>query len=271
MAILTISKEFGSGGTQIGQSVAKLLNYEYIPLKKIHEEAKRSGKQWERAVEDYAGGASSLWERFDWSFMGFVALSQSIIFQYALKDNVVIMARGGNVLMRDTPYCVRVRVTAPFENRVETIAQREDISKDLARMIVKKGDRELALAVNQMYGKEWDNPETYDFIFNTAQQSLDDVANTVKDACLKKDAYRTEEAVKALQLKATAYAVKAGIATDPHLLVPTLEVVPQGNGLVVRGVVSSTKEYHNVQEEATRLAGTVPVTFELHFRGEFGR
>ncbi len=271
MAILTISKEFGSGGTQIGQSVAKLLNYEYIPLKQIHEDAKQTGKEWERAVEDYAGGASSLWERFDWSFMGFVALSQSFIFKYALKDNVVIMARGGNVLMRDIPYCLRIRVTAPFEKRVETVAMREDISKDLARLIVKKADRELTSALNQMYGDEWDDPATFDFIFNTAQQSLDDVANAVKDACLKKDAFRTDEAVKALQLKAKAYEVKAGIATDPHLLVPTLEVVPQGGGLVVRGVVSSTKEYHGVQEEATRLAGSVPVTFDLHFRGEFRR
>ncbi|OPY89821.1 MAG: cytidylate kinase [Syntrophus sp. PtaU1.Bin208] len=271
MAILTISKEFGSSGTQIGQSVAKLLNYEYISLKQIHEDAKQPGKQWERAAEDYAGGASSLWERFDWSFMSFVALSQSFIFKYALKDNVVIMARGGNVLMRDIPYCLRIRVTAPLEKRVETVALREDISRDLARLIVKKADRELTSALNQMYGGEWDDPATFDFIFNTAQQSLDNVANAVKDACLNKDAFRTDEAVKALQLKAKAYEVKAGIATDPHLLVPTLEVVPQGGGLVVRGVVSSTEEYRGVQDEATRLAGSVPVTFDLHFRGEIKR
>ena len=273
MAILTISKEFGSGGTHIGKTAASLLNYEYVPLKQIYEDAKQAGKQWARAAEEYADGARSLWEKHDWSFMGFVALSQSIILKYALKDNIVIMARGGNLLLGDIPHCLKVRVDAPFEARVESIMRREDISRELAGHIVKKADREHSIIVNQIYGKERkdrNDPKAYDFIFNTVSQSAEDVASIVKEACLKKDAYKTEAALKALQLKAVAYAVKAGIATNPHLLVPTLEVVPKEGGLVVRGVVTSAKEYRGIQEEAARWAEDVPVTFDLHFRGTFG-
>jgi len=271
MAILTISKEFGSGGTQIGQFAAKFLNYEFISLNKIHEDARQTGKQWERAMEDYEGGYTTLWEKYDWSFMGFVALSQSIIFKYALKDNVVIMARGGNILLHDVPHCLRIRIIAPFEKRVETIAERENITKESSRLIVGKADRELSYAVNSMYGREGNAPETYDLIFNTEQLNPEDVANTVRIACITKDAGKTDELIKALRLKALAYEVKAGIATNPHFLVPTLEVLPLGQGLVVRAVLNSIKKYHDLQEETLRLAGDVPVTFDLHFRGTFHR
>jgi len=271
MAILTISKEFGSAGTQIGQLAAKLLNYEFIPLKTIHEDARQAGKQWERATEDYAGGYTTLWEKYDWSFMGFVALSQSILFKYALRDNVVIMARGGNILLRGVPHCLRIRIIAPFEKRVEMIAEREDITEESARRIVEKADRELSYAVNQMYGKKGNDPETYDLIFNTELLDPEDVAHAVRIACVEKDADKTEEALKVLRLRARAYEVKAGIATNPHFLVPTLEVIPREQGLVVRAVVHSIKKHHDLQEEVRRLAGDVPVTFDLHFRGTFHR
>jgi shikimate kinase len=271
VAILTISKEFGSGGTQIGQAAAKLLNYEFIPLKKIHEDAKRTGKQWERATEDYAGGYTTLWEKYDWSFMGFVALSQSIIFKYALQDNIVIMARGGNILLRDVPHCLKIRVIAPFEKRVETTAERLEIAKESARKIVEKADRELAYAINQMYGREVNAPETYDLIINTEQLNPENTADAIRIACTAKEACKSEEALQALRLKALAYEIKAGIATNPHFLLPTLEVIPKEEGLVVRAVLHSVKKHRDLQEEVLRLAGDVPVTFELHFRGDFRR
>jgi cytidylate kinase len=271
VAILTISKEFGSGGTEIGQSAAKLLNYEFIPLKKIHEDAKRTGKQWERATEDYSGGYTTLWEKYDWSFMGFVALSQSIILQYALKDNVVIMARGGNILLGNVPYCLKIRVIAPFEKRVETIAKRLDDTTETARKIVEKADRELAYAVNQMYGMEVNSPESYDLIINTEQLNPENVVDAIRIACMTKETCKSEQALKVLRLTALAYEIKAGIATNPHFLLPTLEVIPGEEGLVVRAVLHSVKKHRDLQEEVLRLAGDVPVTFELHFRGDFRR
>lgn len=271
MAILTISKEFGSGGTQVGQLTAKLLNYDFIPLKKIHDDARQTGELWERATEDYAGGYVSLWEKYDWSFMGFVALSQSILFRYAQRDNVVIMARGGNILLHDIPHCLKIRVIAPFEKRVEFIAEREDLTKETARRIVEKADRELAYAVHQMYGKAGNDPETYDLIFNTEELRPEDVATVVRVASAAKEACKTEEALQALRLKALAYEIKAEIATNPHFLLPTLEVIPRGGGLVVRAVVRSIKKHHKLQEEVLRLAGDVPVTFDLQFRGTFRR
>ena len=45
MAILTISREFGSGGREIGQDIAKLLNYEYINKERLLDDIHAAGKE----------------------------------------------------------------------------------------------------------------------------------------------------------------------------------------------------------------------------------
>lgn len=47
MAILTVSREFGSGGREIGQAVAKVLNYTYIDKERLLADMRASGKEWE--------------------------------------------------------------------------------------------------------------------------------------------------------------------------------------------------------------------------------
>jgi len=72
----------------------------------------------------------NMWERFDRSYTGFVILSQSIILSHALKDNVIIVGRGGNFLLRDVPFALNVRIIAPREQRLEAIMKRENLSRE---------------------------------------------------------------------------------------------------------------------------------------------
>jgi len=65
---------------------------------------------------------------------------------------------------------------------------------------------------------------------------------------------------------AMGYRLKARIATDPRVLVPTLEVFPEGDGLVVSGIMHTPKEFHLLQEMAREVCGDRPVRFDLHRR-----
>jgi len=96
MAILTISREFGSGGREIGQAVAALLNYEYIDKQNILSDLKSAGHEWEKWGRDLDEHCPTIWEKYDWSFRGFSALLQRCILDHALRGKAVIMGRGGN-------------------------------------------------------------------------------------------------------------------------------------------------------------------------------
>ena len=76
MAVLTISREYGSGGREIGRGVAEALGYAYVDRGTVLAALRAADPRWERFGEEYDEHAPSLWERFDWSFRGYAALMQ---------------------------------------------------------------------------------------------------------------------------------------------------------------------------------------------------
>ena len=63
MAILTVSREFGSGGREIGQAVAKILNYTYIDKERLLGDMRASGKEWEEWGKNLDEHCPTVWEK----------------------------------------------------------------------------------------------------------------------------------------------------------------------------------------------------------------
>jgi cytidylate kinase len=271
MAILTIARKYGSGGREIGQSVATQLNYDYIDRGRILDDMRAEGKQWEERAKYFDENYPDLYERYDWSYRGFVALNQSYFLKYALKDKVVIMGRGGNFLLKGIPFVLRVRIIAPIEKRIEKVMEREGVNSENARWSIEKADREMASAIYLIYGREWDNPAEYEMVFNTGIQTHDEIITAIKNGLLEKEKFNTEEARKILQLKALAAKIKAEITTDPRYSISVLDVDPKEEGLfekglVLRGTVHNQNDIKLIEEVAKRLAGDVPIECELQYR-----
>ncbi|MFZ2196494.1 MAG: cytidylate kinase-like family protein [Thermodesulfovibrionales bacterium] len=266
MAILTVSREFGSGGREIGQAVAKVLNYTYIDKERLLADMRASGKEWEEWGKNLDEHCPTIWEKYDWSFRGFTALLQSLILHYALTDRVVIMGRGGNFLLKDIPYALRIRVVAPLDKRIDRIIKRESMDRDTAHWLIEKTDRDRSCLIHLLYGKHWDDQADYDMVFDAGEKTLDEIVNIVKDALLEKEKFTTDAARKLLQLRATAAKIKAEILVDHGLFIPTLDVYPEGEDLILRGVIHSPKEHKTLEDKAKKIAGDIPLKCQLHYR-----
>lgn len=266
MALLTISREFGSGGREIGQTISRELGYRYIDRSKILENIRQAGQKWEKWSKTLDEHCPTVWEKYDWSFKGFAALLQSVILQEALNNNVVIMGRGGNFLLKDIPYALRVLVVAPIEKRIERIMEREQVDNDTARWLIEKTDRERSSFIHLLYDSHWDDPAEYDRVFDTGTASLDEIAAMVRNALSDKDKLHTEAAKRVLQMRARAARIKAEIMIDHDFFVPTLDVYTDGDSLILRGVIHNPEEHKKIEEKATRIAGGIPLKCELRYR-----
>jgi cytidylate kinase len=266
MAILTISREHGSGGREIGHAVAKIMGYAYVNKEDILSDIRRDGPQWERSVKDLDEHCPTVWEKYDWSFRGFAALIQKHILEHALNNNVIIIGRGGNFLLKNIPHAYRIRVVAPIEMRIERIVRRESVDRDTARWLCEKVDSERSCFLQTIYGKRWDETTEYDRVFQIQGHSVDDVVALVRDALIQKDHNITDAARNTLAMLALAAKIKAGIATDSHFFVPTLDVTYDGKEIVLRGVTHTPKEHKHIEEAAQQLAGGKQVRCELHYR-----
>jgi cytidylate kinase len=266
MAILTISREYGSGGREIGRRVAERLGYRYIDKERLFQDLEKAGARWGRVAREVDEVCPTVWERYDWQYRGYVAQVESLILDYAADDRVVIIGRGSPFLLRAIPFCLRVRLVAPLEARLERIMVRESLSREAAARLIAQVDGDRACFIKANYGVDWAEDRWYDLTLNTGSLTYDQVVDMLAEALAAKDRLATPEARETLTGVALAYRLKARVATDPRVLVPTLEVSFKEGAITVSGIIHHPKEVHIIQEIAKEVCGERPVRFDLHHR-----
>ncbi|MBE0568486.1 MAG: cytidylate kinase-like family protein [Deltaproteobacteria bacterium] len=268
MAIVTISRESGSGGIDIAKAVAKKLNYDYVSKESIYKEIEEHGKKWLEWVADLDERAPSTWERFDKSYAAYLALVEHCVYVNALKNNVVILGRGGNWLLKDIPYVLRVRVIASAEDRARTISRRLGIDMETARKKLKFRDHERLVFYQRAYNRDWTNPNDYNMTLNTSHMSFDESVDRILNQIPATDKFATPENQEMVRRLELASRVKADIITRFPLFIPTLDVIHDGATIVLQGVALCTAEqYQSLLETAMNSAGTTRVRSELTPRG----
>ena len=132
MPIIAMTKETGSLGTFIGEEVAKELGYEFIRQDIIREAAREYHTLEEKlveTVEDKPGFFEILSDTAR-RHHTFVAAE---VYEFALRERVVIMGRWSTMLLRDVGHAIRIRVTAPLDFRVRRLMERLSIGEAEAR------------------------------------------------------------------------------------------------------------------------------------------
>ena len=261
MAILSISSEYGTGALRIGHAIEAQLGYEYIPLRRLLAEAGQSGKKWKRLAAKYTVDPSDIWEGND--FVAFMALVQSIILGHALRDNVVILARGSNFLLKGVPHALRVRFTAPLEERIAMVVRKEGVNRETARLLVKQADREIDCSMHLAYGPDWDDAEVHEIRFDTGTQPLGEIVEIVSGLLKAKEALKTPGALESLRRQFVGSRIKAAVLAHPEVILSSLEVTCVGEAVRLAGVVRSRAALRKIEQEVRAIAGTVALRFEL--------
>lgn len=268
MAIVTISRETGSGGEEIAKAVAKKLGYDYVSKESIYKEIEEHGKQWLEWVGDLDERAPTIWERYDKSWAAYLALVEQCIYKNAAKNNVVILGRGGNWLLKDIPHALRVRVIGAPEDRARNLSERLGLDMESARKKLKFRDHERFVFYQRAYRRDWTNPNDYDITLNTSHLGFEEAVDRIASEIPGKDRLATPENQEALRRLEQASRVKANIITKYPAFLPTLDVVHDGASIVLRGVALCTPEQlQKLLETAKTAAGNTRVRSELSARG----
>ncbi len=266
MAVVTLSREMGSGGAEIGLLAAKSPGYRFVDRERIFARVKEAGHKWDKWSEGMDEHTPRLWERYDWSYRGFVAMVQSAIMQEAVSGKVVIMGRGGNFLLKGVPFALRVRIVARLEERIARVSRREKIDEDSARRLIERTERERAGFLLTVYGRDGKDPGDYDLQLDSTGVPVERIAAEICAGLYEKDRLMDEEAIKGLAMRGLAYAIKARLLTGLPFFMPTLDVAFDGEAVCVRGVVRLPRERALVMEEAGKMAFEAPLRFELRYR-----
>lgn len=260
MAIITISREMGSGGIPIAHMVAEKLGYRLIDGEAIMEAAEAYGMSRE-AVEQADEKPPHFVDNLDSKQILDLHVIELIVLEAALKGNVVIYGRGGQDLLKDVGSVLRIRIIAPFEDRVERWAEREWLDPDRARYLVRKSDQQRAGFIKYYFDRDWQDSVHYDLTINTQRLSEDTAAEIictgVKDENLVGIKPNSKKLLANLVLrKRVEIAILSAGNVDTYLLEIGVE----------DGVVTLAGQVHSRAEKAAaeKLARAVDGVADLH-------
>lgn len=190
--VITISREPGSGGSEIARRVAKALNMDLIGgqiIQHVADSARMSRKVIEsldeKEVKFRETLLSSLFGEFrPWPGEYLQHLTR-VIGTIGVFGNVVIVGRGANHIL-PSEKAFKARIIAPLEFRIKHFTEDKGLSRAEAEQYVIKKESDRKAFVRKYFNDDVDDPKLYDIIVNTGSMTLDGAAATIITAFKKK-------------------------------------------------------------------------------------
>lgn len=196
--VITIGRQFGSGGREIGRLVAEKLGIDYYDKELLTEASKSTGMN-----SDFFEAADERSPRFFSSLMAFstgfhggsfvignspisndnIYRQQSeVIEALAERSSCVILGRTADYILRNHPNAISIFIHASIDSCVERIMRRDRCkTADEARALAEKRNKLRAEYYNFYTDKRWGESMSYDLSIDSSKQSVEQTADIIVD------------------------------------------------------------------------------------------
>jgi cytidylate kinase len=217
MTIITISRQYGSGGEEIAARLCEILGYQVFDKRMIFQAAQEVGLS-EQEVVDYSeenhkirgfldrlfgppqpvarmrvwkedpAGARTV-EELQLTEEALVALVQKAVRSAHRAGNLVIAGRGGQAILKDAPDAIHIRIEAPVEQRIQIVKQqlkqtKSDFHADIdirreAQDLIEQKDEASRDYLMKFYHVAWNDPLLYHLVINTGKMSIEQAVQAI--------------------------------------------------------------------------------------------
>jgi len=180
--IITISREFGSGGRTIGRLTAQKLGFAYYDKELIEKIAKETGLS-EEFIEKYGEHAPGR-NVFSYSFLGRTINGMSmqdyiwteqrkIIRDLAKKEPCVIVGRCADYILSDRTDCLHVFIHASVQKKVERIVKLYGETADKPEKRLMEKDKKRSTNYNYYTNRVWGNVQNYHLSLDSGEFGIE--------------------------------------------------------------------------------------------------
>ena len=200
--IITIARQFGSGGREIGERVAELLG---VPLydKEIITDAAAKGSLDEEVIKKVdesaansllytlAMGSNVLGTTMHFGYKmplndKLFILQSEVIKNYAAEGSCVIIGRCADYVLRDEPNVLRLFIYGDLDHRQERVAARHpEIKSSQIIDVINKTDKRRSSYYNFYTGNKWGKYDNYDMAINSSTLGIEHTAQVIYASALK--------------------------------------------------------------------------------------
>ena len=189
--IITISRQYGSGGRIVAQKLAEALGIPFYDNELITMAAEKTGLSVEcfkdaekTSVGNLFFSLTSLTPSLDSVGLPlnekiFLVQSQ-VIKEVAEAGSCVIVGRSANYVLENMPNVINVFLQADLSDRVKRAVEVYGQDAEGAEAMVLKTDKRRANYFNYFTGRKWGKAENYDLSLNTSRMGLDEIVEVIK-------------------------------------------------------------------------------------------
>ena len=196
MAVITISKEFGTDAGKVAALAAQKLGYEHIG-KKLTAEIAKDLNLSEAEVETFKQTSQSriirLMDRYTCSLVrkvvdrergcldddNYFESTQKLVQQLYDAGNIIILGWGGQCILRGKPDTLHVRLIKDSELKVEKVMQDYDLNRLAAKKLIEREEKDSSAYVQHYFNEDWNDAHLYDLIIDMGKQSVEQAADII--------------------------------------------------------------------------------------------
>ena len=201
MAVITISKEFGTESEKVASQAAKKLGYEYIGEQLIAEIAKElhvSESEAEMFRKTSQSRILRFVDRYTCSIVqkvvdrehgclddkNYYETTKKLVLNVYEAGNAIILGWGGQCILRGNPNALHVRLVKDEETKIREVMKNRNLEHKGAKAFIEREEGDLKAYIKHYFNEDWNAVHLYDLIIDmgktSAEQAVDLICDNLK-------------------------------------------------------------------------------------------
>ncbi|MBW1970824.1 MAG: cytidylate kinase-like family protein [Deltaproteobacteria bacterium] len=198
MAVITISKEFGTEGEKVASRVAEKLGYEYIGKNLVADIAKELHISESEATTFHKTSQSRILrfvDRYTCSIVqkvvdrehgclddkNYYEVTKKLVENVYEAGDVIILGWGSQCLLKGKPDTLHVRLIKDNDLKTKELIQAENLSPKAAKDFIDREEGDLKAYVRQYFNEDWNDAHLYDLIVDMGKISVEKAVDMICD------------------------------------------------------------------------------------------
>jgi cytidylate kinase len=198
MAVITISKEFGTESERVASLLAEKLGYEYIGknlVAKIAKELHISESEAETFHKTSQSRILRFVDRYTCSIVqkvvdrehgclddkNYYEVTKNLVENVYEAGDAIILGWGGQCLLKGKPDTLHVRLIKDNDLKIEEIMQSQNLSQKAAKDFIDREEGDLKAYIKHYFKEDWNAAHLYDIVIDMGKTSVEKAADMICD------------------------------------------------------------------------------------------
>lgn len=271
MPVVTIARQLGSLGDEIGHALADQMAFRYLDHHVLIDYIREFGEVEPNAPE-LVESRPSFWERLNEERRRHAIMVRCGVYGFARDDDAVIVGLGSNYLLSGLDQALRVYTIAPVATRIERIMEKGvhdrpgPLPREAATEIVRRSDRERAGYIRYMHNADWNDVHAYDVVLNTRGLTIPLAVDAIRFAVEQADLAPTARALEAIDDLALASRVEAVLISHAGIWIHGLKATAERGVVTLAGEVITDEDREFAEGAAREVRGVRLIENELRIQ-----